>query len=60
MSGGGGGGWKIFLRTKKYFRGLLQKHQIYFVGYSIIGRKFSGASQKIFSVGFLLSKGLIW
>ena len=51
-----GGAWKIFLCTQKYFWGLLQKHQMYFVGYSVIRRKFSGATQ-IFFVGFLLFKG---
>ena len=53
-----GGGWKIFLFTEKYFGRLLQKHQIYFVGYSVLKRKFSGATQKL-SVGFQLSKVLI-
>ena len=52
---GGGGWWKIFHFTQKYFGRLPQKHQIYFVGYSVIIRKFSGASQKS-SVGFQLSK----
>ena len=51
---GGGGGGGIFLPTQKYFGRLLQKHQIYFVGYSVIRRKFSGATQKL-SVGFQLS-----
>ena len=36
------GGWKNFLFTQKYFGRLLQKHQIYFVGYSVIRSKFKG------------------
>ena len=47
MSGGGG---KIFLFTQKYFGRLLQKHQIYFVGYAVIRRKFSGATQNFLLV----------
>ena len=54
----GGGGWKIFLCSRKYFRGLLQNHEVNFDGYSVIRRNFSGATQN-FSVGFLLCKGLI-
>ena len=49
--GGGGGGWKICLCTRKYFQGLLQNHEINFDGYSVIRRNFSGATQN-FSVGF--------
>ena len=41
-----GGGWKIFLCTQIYFWGLLQKHEIYFVGYSIT--EASGATQNFF------------
>ena len=37
---------------------LLQKHEIYFVGYPEIRGKFSGSTLNFF-VGFLLSKGLI-
>ena len=52
----GGGGWKIFLCTRKYFGGLLQNHEINFDGYSVIRRNLSEATQN-FSVGFLLCKG---
>ena len=48
------GVWKIFLCTQICFLGLLQKHKVYFVVYSVIGA--SGVTQKCFFVGFLLSK----
>ena len=53
--GGRGGGVEDFSFTQKYFGRLLQKHQIYFAGYSVIRRKFSGATQKL-SVDFQLFK----
>ena len=35
------GAWKISLCAPKYFRGLLQNHEINFDGYSVIRRNFS-------------------